>query len=376
MKKTNTLKLSQWLVVIGLTVLVSLSQLTFAAKPAGPPPEVAVFTVTKQQVSQQQTLPGRVKPLRQAEVRPQVSGTIVKRLFTEGQQVEQGQQLYKIDSSRFKALLSAAQAKLASAQANVATVQARASRYAKLMKTNALTKQEYEDTQAELNQAKAAVAVAKADVELAEVDLEYTKVLAPISGQIGRSFLTEGTLVVANQAQQLARITQLDPVYVDLQLPQNQDIGLLAQLDAGNVLTVTLKLERNGKEIEYEPKGQVQFAEVLLDESTAATTLRASIPNPQKRLLPGQFVRAEVALGASAALQIPQRATTRTPDGQLQVMVVDSDDTVRAQTIETEAAGSGLYTVTKGLKDGERIIVLGYGKVKPEQTVSVVPWSD
>ena len=279
-----------------------------------PPTPVGVMTV--EAVSQAITveLPGRSRAFLEAEVRPQVSGIITKRAFIEGSEVTQGQSLYQIDSATYKAALVSAEADLASANASLASAKAKADRYAKLVKTNAVSKQDFDETEAAYKEAQAAVTVAKAAINTAKINLEYTEVKAPISGRIGKSSVTAGALVTANQATTLATIQQLDPINVDIVQSSAQLLRLKANLRSGQLIKrdnakVTLILEDDSV---YEHEGTLQFAEVNVDESTGSVTLRAEFPNPDGTLLPGMYVRAQLNAGQDPqAILVPQRAITR-----------------------------------------------------------------
>ena len=340
--------------------------------PSGVP--VNVVTVEQQNVSTTLELPGRVSAFRQSHVRPQVTGVITQRLFEQGTVVEKGQQLYQIDDLQYKAALNSAKADVASANANVKTLKAKAARYKDLMKVNAISGQEYDDVVAQLDQAMAAVSVAEAQVALAEVNMDYTKVYAPISGRISRSFYTEGALVTANQTDPLATITQLDPVYVDVQVSSEQALGLQMALRDKGSLTVDLTIPGSHQSLEG-LKGTVEFSEVIVNESTGSVTIRARFPNPDNILLPGLYVRAIIHLSDTAALVVPQRATIRQPDGSLSVWVVNGDNP-ELRSIGVLQAFDGNWQVSNGLSAGEQIIVAGYHKLRPGAKVMPIPLSN
>ena len=344
-----------------------------AASAQMPPQSVAALKLETQTITLTRQLPGRVSPYRQSQIRPQVDGIITERLFEEGADVEKGQQLYQIDDARYAAALNIAKADLASARANIKTVEARSKRYEDLVKINAVSQQEYDDVKAEYDQAKASIAVAQAAVDLAQVNLDYTKVYAPISGRISRSFVTEGTLVTANQSQNLATITQLDPVYVDMQQSGAEAIHLRASMMGKDMIPVRILLD-DGTGKEHPQSGTLKFSEVTVDETTGSIALRALIPNPDMLLLPGLFVRTELNLGANDVLLIPQRASIRSPEGNLMVWVVDAAGKAQQQSIEIMQDYQNNWVVAKGLKAGDTIIVEGYQKVAPGMSVSPVPW--
>lgn len=334
---------------------------------------VSALEIKTQSVNFKHELPGRISAYRQSQIRPQVDGIIIKRLFEEGADVEKGQQLYQIDDARYKAALNSAIADLKSAEANVKTVDAKSKRYEDLIKINAVSQQEYDDTKAELDQAQAAIAVAQAAVDLAQVNLDYTKVYAPISGRISRSFITEGTLVTANQSINLATITQLDPAYIDMQQSGSEAMKLRARMVGMDNIAVTLILDEDTNTA-YPHKGNLKFSEVTIDQTTGSITLRALIDNPDGLLLPGLFVRANLDLGQSEVLMVPQRATIRNADGSLSVWVIDANNTAQVRPIEVEQTYADNWVVKSGLEAGERVIVEGYQKIKAGAAVSPSPW--
>ena len=338
-----------------------------------PPPTVSVLEVALQPVENTVTLPGRVSPLRQSQVRPQVEGVITERLFEEGAFVEKGQQLYQIDDSRYAAQLASAKADVKSAEANRKTLEAKAERFKGLLNKNAVSQQEYDDAIAQAEQADAQISVAKAAVELAQVDLDFTKVYAPISGQISRSYMTVGALVTSNQTQQLATITQLDPIYVDMQQSGKGILKLRRAMQESGTLPVTLVLDDMTGE-SYEHTGELKFSEVTVDETTGAVALRAEFPNPDSLLMPGMFTKARVNISNTQEILVPQRAATRQPDTSLSVMVVNAENKVEARTITIAGSYGDQYIVTSGVAAGDKVIVAGYQKVKPGAQVNTKPW--
>ncbi|MGQ8367066.1 efflux RND transporter periplasmic adaptor subunit [Glaciecola sp. 1036] len=338
-----------------------------------PPPKVSVISLETQLIANEVALPGRITPYRQSQVRPQVDGVITKRLFEEGAHVEQGEQLYQIDDARYKAQLNAAVADVKSAQANLNTLDARLTRYQDLIKKNAISQQEFDDVKAQREQAVAAISVAEAAVELARVNLNYTKMYAPISGQISRSFVTEGALVNANQSQQLATITQLHPIFVDMQESGSAILDIRRQLSKEKELPVKLTLDEVTGEV-FNQTGKLKFSEVTVDQTTGSVTLRAEIPNPESLLMPGLFVKAHVVLDTSPELLVPQRATTRQPDGSLKVFVVNSSDQVEGRTLKSSRTYKDQYVVEGGLNEGDRVIVTGYQKTSEGMTVTPIAW--
>lgn len=336
---------------------------------AGPPPmPVGVVVAQAAPVQLKDTLPGRVVAARMAEVRPQVDGIIERQLFEEGAQVEAGQQLYQIDLKNYEATLNAAQADLAKAEATNVSAQKKLRRYEQLVKTQAASRQTYDDAVAAAAESAATVAAARAQVEIATINATYTNVTAPISGLIGRSAVTEGALVTANQATPLAVITQLDPIYVDLtqssakllELRQKIAAGILQNSDS---MPVTLLLDGAGRT--YAHEGQLRFTEVIVDEATDSVTLRAAFPNPDKVLLPGMFVRAEVSQGRmESGVLIPQGAVMRAPNGDAFVWIAGEDGKVARRSLTLDRAVDGQWLVAAGLKDGDKVIVDGLMKIR------------
>ena len=339
-----------------------------------PPPAVTVVEVRAQTVAMQTELPGRTAPYLIAEVRPQVTGLIQARTFEEGSEVEAGQLLYQIDPSSYQAAYDSAKAEQARAEANLYSTRLTADRYAELVKTNAISKQAHDEAVAALRQAQAGIAAAKAALDKAEIDLAFTRVTAPIAGRIGRSRVTAGALVTANQPEALAVIQQLDPIYVDLTqssvelLRMKRDLaaGDLERLDADTV-PVRLVLEDGSA---YGMDGKLAFSEVSVDEATGSVTLRALFPNPNGDLLPGMYVRAQLSQGSRENMfLVPHAALTRDPRGNAVVMVVDPAGTVEARTVEVEQSRGDRWLVSSGLRSGERVIIEGLQRVQPGMQV-------
>src|SRR5277367_6481776 len=327
-----------------------------AAPPAPPPPKVSVVTVQRQAVPITTELPGRVNGYRTADVRPQVNGIILKRLFVEGRDVKAGQQLYQIDPAPYQATYDSAVAGLASARAL-------AERDKPLAEANAVAKQDYDNAVASHLQAQAAV-------ETARINLIYTRVLSPITGRISRSLITEGALVTANQASAIANVQQLDPVYVDvtqpittlLRLKSEAAAGLLKQNEAGKA-QVRLRLEDG---TDYAHPGALEFTEVTVDQGTGSVTLRALIPNPERLLLPGMFVREVIQEGVrQGAVLAPQQGISHNQKGEPNALVVGADNTVELRSIGTDRAVGDQWLVTSGLNPGDRVIVEGIQAAKP-----------
>jgi membrane fusion protein, multidrug efflux system len=342
---------------------------------AGGPIEVGVVKVTAADVPLIAELPGRTSAFRKAEVRPQVSGIIQKRLFTEGASIKAGTALYQIDPASYDAALSSAKAEQARAEANLAAAAARESRYQNLITTKSISQQDYDDALAALGQAKANLALAKAAVKTAQINLNYTKVLAPIDGVIGKSSVTEGALVNAGQADVLADIQQLDPIYVDvsqsaealLQLRRQMLKGAVARSEQSPVQLIL------GDGSVYEHKGYLQFAEVGVSESTGTVTLRAQFPNPDRLLLPGMFVRTRIEEGRrSNAMLVPQRGVVRDRNGGATAWVINAESKAEIRNIKIDSAVGDQWLVLEGLSEGEQVIVEGLQKIKPGVLVKTV----
>src|ERR1700733_14968675 len=334
------------------------------AAPVNPPPEVGVVTLHPQPVTITTDLPGRMAAYRVAEVRPQVSGVIVKRLFTEGSEVKAGQQLYQIDPAPLQANLESAQASLARARATFKSAALLTQRYKPLAEAHAVSQQNYDNAIAAESQAEADIASAKAAVDTPHINLAYTRMFSPISGRTGRSSVTEGALVDANQRTALVVVLQLDPIYVDVTQPSTMLLRLQREFASGQMKKVgesqaraQLMLEDNTR---YEQSGTLQFAEVAVDSGTGSVTLRAVFPNPQHILLPGMFVHEQIEEGVNEhGLLVPQRAITHNARGEATTMVVSADNTVSTRVIKTERAIGDQWLVSDGVVAGDKVIVAG-----------------
>jgi membrane fusion protein (multidrug efflux system) len=347
---------------------------------APPPPAVDVVTLHARPVTLTTDLPGRTSAYRTAAVMPQVSGVLLKRLFTEGDVVREGQQLYQIDPAPYEAALASAQATLAHAQATVRTAQAMVDRYQLLIATHAVSRQDYDNAIGTLEQNKADVASAEAAIKTAAINLTYTKVLSPITGRTGRSSVTEGALVtnvsLSGQNTTLVTITQLDPIYVDVTQPSATILRLKRELASGQIrsvgdggIPVKLLLEDGS---DYDPTGTLQFSEVTVDQGTGAVTLRAIFPNKDGLLLPGMFVREQLQEGiVQNGILAPQQGVTHNQKGQPTALVVDGDSKVQLRILKTDRAIGADWLVTDGLKDGDRVIVSGVQRARPGTRVTV-----
>ena len=339
-------------------------------RPATP---VGVMTIEAISQSIQVELPGRSRAFLEAEVRPQVSGIVTKRSFVEGTEVTQGQSLYQIDSSTYNAALVSAEADLARANAALASAKAKAARYAELVKSNAISQQDFDEAEAAFKEAQASVTVANATINTAKINLEYTEVKAPIAGRIGKSSVTAGALVTANQSNTLATIQQLDPINVDIVQSSAQLLRLKAKLRSGQLLKsdnaeVTLVLEDGTT---YNQKGTLRFTEVSVDETTGSVTLRAEFPNPDGTLLPGMYVRANLNTGKDPqAILVPQRAITRNTKGEAVAMIVNQDNNVEMRVVQTAEVIGHNWRIIDGLSVGDKLIVEGLQKIRPGAAVS------
>lgn len=345
------------------------------AAPAAP--EVGVVTLAPQRVEIVTELPGRTTPYRVADVRPQVNGVILRRLFTEGSEVKAGQQLYQIDPATYQTAYDSARATLARAEATQKSANVLVERYRPLVAANAVSKQDYDNAVASAQQADADVASGKAAVEAARINLVYTKVLSPITGRIGRSSVTEGALVTDAQATALATVQELDPIYVDVTQSSTEMLRLQRELADGRLrkagtdqALARLILEDGG---EYPETGKLLFSEVTVDAGTGSVTLRAVFPNPKRLLLPGMFVHARIEEGVNdQAILVPQQGVTRNQRGEPTALVVGADEKVELRILKVDRAVGDKWLATEGLKAGDRVIVEGLQKVQPGVPVHAV----
>ncbi|NLW80315.1 MAG: efflux RND transporter periplasmic adaptor subunit [Desulfovibrionales bacterium] len=373
------------LVSVAVLAVVSLGYLAWnkpsqADQPtpaaAKPVPEVVVVTMQEREVRLTSELPGRTAVYQVAEIRPQVGGIIQKRVFAEGTEVKSGQLLYQIDPDTYEVAVARATAAVAKAKAELEPARLKAVRYAELIRTKAVSQQDHDEVQAALALAKANVSSAQAELEATRIDLQRTKVVSPISGRIGRSAVTPGALVTANQAQALATVQQLDPIYVDLTQSNVELLRLKRALESGAVQAsgtsatkVRLILEDG---TDYAHDGTLQLAEASVDQGTGSVTLRAVFPNPKRDLLPGMYVRAIVEEGVlSAAMLIPQQAVVRNAQGQAMAMVVDAGDIIAARPLQLDRAVGGDWIVRQGLAAGDRVVVEGLQKARPGTQVRI-----
>ncbi len=347
-----------------------------AASPAAaaPVPVVTVLKAQPESVPLVTELPGRTAARLIAEIRPQVTGIIKERPFEEGSEVKAGQLLYQIEPAPYQAAFDSAKANVERAEANLVVARLKAKRYAGLEKNDAVSKQANDEALAEAQKAEAELAAARAALDKAGIDLNFTRVRSPIAGRIGRSAVTPGALVTANQAVALATVQQLDPINVDLTESSAERLRIERQLESaklqraeGSTVPVQLVLEDGSL---YGVEGKLAFSEVSVHEATGTVTLRAVFPNPERRLLPGMYVRARLSHGLNRqAVLLPHAALTRNPRGQAQVMVVGAEEKVEARNVDAERSHGEKWVVTAGLKAGDRVIVEGLQKVRPGAVV-------
>lgn len=349
------------------------------AKTPPPPmiPEVSVVSIKTEPVTLTTELPGRVSSYLIAEVRPQVSGVIKKRFFVEGSDVKEGDILYQIDPSIYEATYLNAKASLNRAKANLPSIRQRLERYKELLPTKAVSQQDFDDVHAALKQVEADIEYWKATVKTAEINLSYTKVKAPISGRIGKSFVTDGALVTANQPAPLAVIQKIDPVYVDVTQSTNELMALRKRLEKDKIsksdtLTRKVSLILDDGTI-YPFTGTLEFRDISVDPSTGSVTLRLVFPNPKHLLLPNMFVRAKVVEGINPrAILVPQQAVVYTPKSEATVFTVNQENKVEQRLITIERSVGNKWLISSGLKAGDRVIVEGLQKIKPDMPVKVV----
>ncbi len=343
----------------------------------GGTPTVGYVVVQQGSAPLQQELPGRVAAYQVSDVRPQVSGVILKRLFQEGSIVRQGQTLYQIDPSIYAAQQAQASANLQSARASAVAARTRAQRYAPLAKMEAISKQDYTDAVAQARQADAAVAQNAATLRAAQVNMRFTRVPAPITGRISLSSVTEGALVTANQTDALATITRLDPVFVDIQQSAADLLKLRQALAGGGAVPTTAQVRLKLPDASiYGYTGTVEFSEVIVDQGTGTVTLRARFPNPQSILLPGMYVTAQFAQAIqTSAILVPQQAITRDPQGNATLFVVGPGNRAVQRTVQTDRTIGTNWVVTGGIAPGEKVITQGLGTLKDGSQVKPVPAS-
>lgn len=338
-------------------------------------PQVGVVTVQARSLALTTELPGRISPVQIAEVRPQVTGLVQARKFREGSDVKAGDLLYQIDPATYRAAVDNAQAALVKAQANLFSIKLKAERYKELVAIKAVSQQDADDASASLLQAEADITAAKAALETQRINLDYTRIVAPVSGRIGRSSVTPGALVTANQTTALATVQQLDPIYVDVTQSSSALLALRRSLAAGDLKTGTTKVKlllEDGST--YAAAGKLQFSEVTVDQSTGAVTMRAEFPNPKGELLPGMYVRAVVEEGVlEQAILVPQPAVSRDTTGKPSAFVVSADGKLEQRALQTNRAIGDEWLISSGLKAGDTLVVEGQQKARTGSPVEAKP---
>ena len=360
-------------------MLAGCNERTATAAPSASEPDVSVVVVQPRARAVVRELPGRISPMRVAEVRPRVSGIIVERLFHQGGEVKAGDPLYRIDPRPFEVEVQSTEAALARARAVLDQAASHANRVSTLYKEKAAPEAKNEEAVAALRQAEADVAARRADVSRARLNLDYAAIRAPIDGVVGAALVSEGALVVQNDSTSLATIQQLDPVYADFtqsviemhQLRRAFETGELVAPDA-----VKVRLELDGGEL-YSQQGKLLFSEAKVDAHTGKVTMRAEFPNPKRELLPGMYVRVQIEQGIdSDAIAVPEQAIQRNSGGGSEVFVVSDDGKVTIQPVKTGSLQNGMWFVTDGLKSGDRVVVEGFQKFAPGDKVKMQPWTE
>jgi membrane fusion protein (multidrug efflux system) len=370
--------LSAALGLFSTILLAACGKAPMMGPPPGPQgtPRVSTLVVQPQSVVLTTELPGRTSALLVADVRPQVTGIVQSRRFVEGSTVKAGEVLYQIDPATYQASLESAQATLAKAEANQNTTRLKAGRYSELITIKAVSQQDADDASAALQQANAEIASARAALRTAHIDLDYTRVTSPIAGRIGKSAVTPGALVTANQTNVLATVQQLDPMYVDVTQSSNTVLRLKRAIAQGRVASGTAKVKLLFEDgTAYPLEGQLQFSDVSVDPNTGSVTLRAVFPNPKGELLPGLYVRAVIEEGiVQQALLVPQQAVTHDAAGKPKAFVVGKDGRLQQRELQTQRAIGDQWLVTGGLQPGDVLVVSGQQKVRPGTLVQAVPY--
>ena len=338
-----------------------------------PPPNVTVVTLQTQPVTLARQLPGRTNPFVVAEVRPQVTGIVKERLFTEGSMVTAGQPLYQLDDASYRADYNSAKALLARAEAAADIARYNAERAEKLIGSKAISEQDLINAKAELRQAEADVGVAQARVDASKVELDYARITSPIDGRIGKSSVTRGALVTADQPKALATVQQLDPIYVDLTRSASELLELRRELSSGAAretdhIPVSIILEDGSR---YAHEGELAFSDVAVDPMTGSYALRVVVPNPDNLLMPGMYVRATVSNAVlDRGLLVPQRGIARDAKGNASALVVNKDNTVEQRSVQVSRTVGDQWLVSGGLAEGDRVVVEGLQRIYPGAQVN------
>lgn len=369
-----------------VAVLLAASITGCEKKPGGPPAgfgpggpmQVSVLTIAPAAVTLTQDLPGRTSAFRVAEVRARVNGIVLKRLFTEGADVTEGQVLYEIDPAPYQAALDSAKGQLARAEANLTTARLKAERYKQLITAKAISSQDYDDAVANARTYDADVISGKAAVQTAQINLDYTKVTSPVAGHIGISQVTEGAYVQAGNATLLATVQQLDKVYVDVTQASSDILRLKRDIASGRLKAdesgkARVKLIHENGDI-YPEEGSLEVSDVTVNALTNSVTVRAVFPNPRGELLPGLFVRARLEEGSSPdAILVPQSVVSRNSKGEPTTLVVGANSTVELRVLQTPRTVGNQWLVSAGLKAGDQVIIDNLQKIRPGAPVTVAP---
>jgi len=381
-RPATSLRRSASLLAVAALAAASLGGCNKASGPAAPqggPVEVGVVTLAAAPVALTRELPGRTSAFKVAEVRARVTGIVQKRLFEEGADVKEGQALFLIDPAPYQAAFDGAAAARARAEAAAVNARLVAARNTDLVKDNAVSRQEADASAAALQVAEADVAAARAAERAARLNLDYTRVTSPVAGRVGRAMVTEGAYVQSTQANLMATVQQLDPIYVDLSQSADEVLRLRRDMESGKIQAATAGkaavrlVTADGRE--YGTPGTLQFADVTVDQTTGSLALRALFPNPKGEILPGLFVRARLEQGvAAAALLVPQIGVTRDQKGQPTALVVGADKKVERRSLSVDRTVGDAWLVTDGVKPGDQVIVEGVQKVRPGAAVNPVPY--
>lgn len=381
MSTNSCIALQFFVAICAASLLFSCSRSETKNENVSTPIEVGIITIKKQQFDLNVELPGRISPFEVAEIRPQVNGIIRKRLFDEGSMVTMGQQLYQIEPSLYQSAFNTASAQLAKSKATVKSAESLHRRYKELLKISAVSKQEYIDATSALAQAKADVEIALAAQQTAQINLNYTKVYSPINGRIGKSSVTAGALVTANQTTPLAIVQQLDPVYIDVTQSSSDLLKLQQKIAQGklenakNETSVSIVID--SLDAPYKTQGKLKFSDITVDQQTGNISIRAIVANPKNELLPGLFVRAIINQAQiKDALLVPQQSIIRSNDGNALAWIVDSQNKAQSVPVELGEAVADKWLVSKGLDDGQKVIVEGLIKIKPGAIVKPVDISN
>lgn len=338
--------------------------------------EVGVQVMAPQKIVERTELSGRLSAFDVADVRPQISGIVQKRLFVEGADVSAGQPLYQIDAAPYQAAYDQARGVLAKAEATLSDAKAKSSRYAELVKINAVSKQDYDDALAAVNEDQADVLADRAALETAHINLGYTRITSPIAGRIGASSITAGALVTANQTTALSTVQSIDRMYLDVTRSSMDWLRLRKEFNAGHLnrigdhgAAVHLVMEDGS---DYPEPGTLAFSDITVDPTTGSVTLRVVVPNAEHELLPGMFVRAELEEGVdNDAMVVPQLAVSRTPDGQATVWLAGADNKAHAATVKADTAFGDRWIISQGLKTGDRVVISGASQLQEGAAVKV-----